>query len=143
MNDSPPPPDSSARFAGRTILVVDDDPDILASTSLALEAEGATVIRSEDGNTAVSLHQASSPDAVVLDMMLPRRSGFLVLEKIRESTPQTPVVMVTANRGRRHLAYAENLGVSAYLVKPVPLVRLLDTLAGLLGVESSDRSGAG
>ena len=65
-------------------------------------------------------------------MMLPRRSGFLVLEKIRETSPTTPVVMVTANRGRRHLTYAENLGVSAYLVKPVPMVRLLDTLAELL-----------
>ncbi len=134
-------PDATGRFSGRTILVVDDDPDILASTSLALEAEGAEVVGSEDGNTAVSLHQASSPDAVILDMMLPKRSGFLVLEKIRETTPETPVVMVTANRGRRHLTYAENLGVSAYLVKPVPMVRLLDTLAELLAGGASAPSG--
>ena len=124
-----PPED---RFAGLTFLVVDDDPDIVASTVLALETEGATAIAAEDGNTAVSLHLASNPDAVILDMMLPRRSGFLVLEKIRETSPTIPVVMVTANRGRRHLTYAENLGVSAYLVKPVPMIRLLDTLAELL-----------
>lgn len=129
---SSPPPALEDRFAGLTILVVDDDPDIVASTVLALETEGANAISAEDGNTAVSLHLASAPDAVVLDMMLPRRSGFLVLEKIRETSPTTPVVMVTANRGRRHLTFAENLGVSAYLVKPVPLVRLLDTLAELL-----------
>ncbi|MAD78343.1 MAG: two-component system response regulator [Planctomycetaceae bacterium] len=132
MNRDPATTPPEDRFTGLTILVVDDDPDIVASTVLALETEGANAISAEDGNTAVSLHLASNPDAVVLDMMLPRRSGFLVLEKIRETSPTTPVVMVTANRGRRHLSYAENLGVSAYLVKPVPMIRLLDTLAELL-----------
>ncbi|MBC01761.1 MAG: two-component system response regulator [Phycisphaerae bacterium] len=122
---------NGGRFEGRTILVVDDDPDILASTALALTAEGAEVLEAEDGNTAVSIFLASNPDGVVLDMMLPRRSGFLVLEKIREEQPETPVVMVTANQGRRHHAYAENLGVSAYLVKPVPMIRLIETLDGL------------
>ena len=129
---SDPAPLPPGRFEGLRILVVDDDPDILASTALALSAEGAEVLEAEDGNTAVSIFQASSPDAVVLDMMLPRRSGFLVLEKIREDHPETPVVMVTANQGRRHHAYAENLGVSAYLVKPVPMIRLIETLVGLM-----------
>ena len=130
MSDAPTPIDG--RFEGLTILVVDDDPDILASTALALSSEGAEVLEAEDGNTAVSVFQASRPDGVVLDMMLPRRSGFLVLEKIREEHPEIPVVMVTANQGRRHHAYAEKLGVSAYLVKPVPMIRLIETLAGLL-----------
>ncbi|MBQ72036.1 MAG: two-component system response regulator [Planctomycetaceae bacterium] len=130
MSDASPPIDG--RFQGLRILVVDDDPDILASTALALTSEGAEVLEAEDGNTAVSVFQASRPDGVVLDMMLPRRSGFLVLEKIREEHPEIPVVMVTANQGRRHHAYAENLGVSAYLVKPVPMIRLIETLAGLL-----------
>tara|TARA_B100000900_G_scaffold249155_1_gene212070 strand:+ start:35 stop:433 length:399 start_codon:yes stop_codon:yes gene_type:complete len=120
------------RFEGLRILVVDDDPDILASTTLALTAEGAEVLEAEDGNSAVSIFLASKPHAVVLDMMLPRRSGFLVLEKIREDHSDIPVVMVTANQGRRHHVYAENLGVSAYLVKPVPMIRLIATLAELL-----------
>ncbi len=120
------------RFAGQRILVVDDDQDILDSTSLAFQAEGAEVILAADGNTAVSLFLAERPDGVVLDMMLPARSGFLVLEKIRETTDSPPVVMVTANQGRRHLIYAENLGVSAYLIKPIPLQRLLTTLGDLM-----------
>jgi DNA-binding response OmpR family regulator len=120
------------RFAGQRILVVDDDQDILDSTSLAFQAEGAEVILAADGNTAVSLFLADRPDGVVLDMMLPARSGFLVLEKIRETTDPPPVVMVTANQGRRHLIYAENLGVSAYLIKPIPLQRLLTTLGDLM-----------
>jgi DNA-binding response OmpR family regulator len=123
------------RFAGRRILVVDDDPDILASTSLSLRAEGAEVMTAEDGNTAVSLFISARPDGVVLDMMLPRRSGFLVLEKIRESDDSPPVVMVTANQGRRHMTYAENLRVTAYLVKPVSMQRLLEVLAESMGLD--------
>lgn len=123
------------RFEGRRILVVDDDPDILASTALSLRAEGAEVVTAEDGNTAVSLFLASRPDGVVLDMMLPRRSGFLVLEKIRDAPDPPPVIMVTANQGRRHMTYAENLGVTAYLVKPVPMPRLLDVLAESMGLD--------
>ena len=123
---------NKGRFAGQRILVVDDDQDILDSTSLAFQAEGAEVILAADGNTAVSLFLADRPDGVVLDMMLPARSGFLVLEKIRETTDPPPVVMVTANQGRRHLIYAENLGVSAYLIKPIPLQRLLTTLGDLM-----------
>ena len=119
-------------LVGRRILVVDDDPEILASTSLVLRAEGADVVEAEDGNTAVSIFAATPPDAVVLDLMLPGRSGFLVLEKIREAAPSLPVVMVTANRGHRHLEFAQGLGVSAYLVKPVSLTRLMDVLGDLL-----------
>ena len=126
---------TDGRFAGRHILVVDDDPDILASTSLSLRAEGAEVTTAEDGNTAVSYFLAERPDGVVLDMMLPRRSGFLVLEKIRDSEDPPPVIMVTANQGRRHMTYAENLGVTAYLVKPVAMPRLLEVLAEAMGLD--------
>ena len=125
----------AGRFEGRQILVVDDDPDILASTALSLRAEGAEVTTAEDGNTAVSYFLAARPDGVVLDMMLPRRSGFLVLEKIRASEDPPPVIMVTANQGRRHMTYAENLGVTAYLVKPVAMPRLLDVLAEAMGLD--------
>ena len=125
----------AGRFEGRRILVVDDDPDILASTALSLRAEGAEVTTAEDGNTAVSYFLAARPDGVVLDMMLPRRSGFLVLEKIRDSDDPPPVIMVTANQGRRHMAYAENLGVTAYLVKPVAMPRLLEVLAEAMDID--------
>ena len=123
---------SEARLDGCRILVVDDDPDVLDSIALAIASEGGEVVRATDGNTAVSLFNAHDPDAIVLDMMLPRRSGFLVLEKIRENDAPPPVVMVTANQGRRHMEYAKGLGVAAYLVKPVSLSHLLDTLIDAL-----------
>jgi CheY-like chemotaxis protein len=81
---------------------------------------------------SIALDSQGNPDAVVLDMMLPKRSGFLVLEKIMEDANPPVVVMVTANQGKRHQTYAQNLGVHAYMTKPVSLQRLVDTLVRLL-----------
>ena len=120
------------RLKGRNVLIVDDDEDVLSSFDLAMRAEGASTVRAVDGNMAVSAWHTGNPDAVVLDMMLPKRSGFLVLEKIMEHSDPPVVVMVTANQGKRHQVYAQNLGVHAYLTKPVPLHRLVDTVVRLL-----------
>jgi DNA-binding response OmpR family regulator len=117
---------------GRSVLIVDDDEDILSSIELAMRAEGATTSKAVDGHLAVNVFHANNPDAVVLDMMLPRRSGFLVLEKMMEQPDPPVVVMVTANQGKRHQEYAKNLGVHAYMTKPVSLHRLIETIAKLL-----------
>jgi len=123
---------SEPRLAGRHVLIVDDDPDILGSIELAVRSEGAETATAGDGATAVHMGHSLQPDAVVLDMMLPRQSGFLVLEKLHEQDDPPVVVMITANQGRRHMEYARALGVSAYLNKPVALQRLVDTLVDLL-----------
>jgi|TARA_B100000959_G_scaffold285392_1_gene360002 DNA-binding response OmpR family regulator len=120
------------RLEGYTILIVDDDPDILESFELAMRAEGAKTFVAEDGTDAVSQATATHPDAVILDMMLPKRSGFLVLEELLSMEPAPVVVMVTANEGKRHMAYATTLGVAAYLMKPVGLDKLIDTVSCLL-----------
>jgi DNA-binding response OmpR family regulator len=113
------------RLRDRKILIVDDDPEVLESIDQALQAEGALTQRCSDGNSAVRICEVDPPDLVVLDMMLPKRSGFLVLERIKR-IPQAPlVIMVTANEGKRHQQYAETLGVDGYLLKPVRLERLI------------------
>lgn len=113
------------RLRDRKILIVDDDPEVLESIDQALQAEGALTQRCADGNSAVRICEVDPPDLVVLDMMLPKRSGFLVLERIKR-IPQAPlVIMVTANEGKRHQQYAETLGVDGYLLKPVRLERLI------------------
>ena len=71
------------RFLGRRILVVDDDLEVLESTSLVLRSEGADVVEAADGNTAVSYFTAQELDAVVLDMMLPGQSSATSLTDIR------------------------------------------------------------
>ena len=131
-------PTSTTRLQGRRILIVDDDEDILSSIDLAIRSEGAQTDKATDGNAAVSSIQHGEFDAIVLDMMLPRFSGFVVLEKIKSMEYPPVVVMVTANRGKRHMTYAESLGVDAYMVKPVPLQRLLETLVTLLNEADDD-----
>jgi DNA-binding response OmpR family regulator len=116
------------------VLIVDDDPDILGSVDLAFRGEGAETFLAADGNSAVLSAESQQPDLVVLDMMLPQRSGFMVMERIAAMDDAPPVIMMTANQGRRHMTYAQGLGVSAYLVKPVALKRLLDTAARLLKI---------
>ncbi|MBX3365053.1 MAG: response regulator [Phycisphaeraceae bacterium] len=114
------------------ILIVDDDQDVLESMNVAFRAEGAKTMTVADGNDAVRVCAEHKPDLVVLDVMLPGRSGFLALEKIKGREDSPFVIMVTANEGKRHKAYAESLGVDRYLFKPVPLETLLDAAAELL-----------
>ena len=132
------------RLDGIRILIVDDDPDILESIDAALQAEDAETMTVSDGNAAVAACLGDDPpDVVVLDMMLPKRSGFLVLEKIKGREDSPLVVMVTANEGKRHQAYAESLGVDSYLLKPVPLSQLIDTIDELLTKEEAEEEAGG
>ena len=121
------------RLVGLRILVVDDDQDILAAMSIALRAEGAVVDTASDGGVALHRLGAHRPDGMVLDLMLPGKSGFTVLERCRSLSPPVPVVMVTANRGTRHAAMATGMGASSYLVKPVPLGRLVEAVCASIG----------
>ncbi len=126
------------RLDGVRILIVDDDRDVLEAFEAALQFEGAETLCVEDGNSAVSVCHEDPPDLVVLDMMLPQRSGFLVLEKIKGHEDSPQVVMVTANEGQRHQAYAESLGVDRYLLKPVPLEILITTCVEMLDEADAD-----
>jgi DNA-binding response OmpR family regulator len=128
----PAEPTSEPRLKDRKVLIVDDDPEVQESIDQALMAEGALTARCSDGNTAVRICEGGEPDLVVLDMMLPKRSGFLVLEKIKKAPNPPVVIMVTANEGRRHQQYAQDLKVDGYLIKPVRLERLITLSAELL-----------
>jgi len=99
--------------------------------ALALRSEGAEVIQAADGNEAIALWRSHKPPILVLDMMLPKRSGFLVLEELREAPAPPVVIMVTANEGRRHEQYARSLGVHEYLTKPIPLETLIAAIERL------------
>jgi DNA-binding response OmpR family regulator len=118
---------------GKRILLVDDDPEIVESMKLALEAKGYQILVARDGNQGLAMAERDDPDLVILDMMMPRRSGFLVLERLRR-TRRVPmrVIMITANEGSRHKAYAEMLGVDDYIRKPFAMDRLLGSVDRLL-----------
>jgi DNA-binding response OmpR family regulator len=117
----------------KRILLVDDDREIVESMRIALEAGGYEIIIARDGNQGLVMVERDNPDLVILDMMMPKRSGFLVLEKVRRSRPvPLRVIMITANEGSRHKAYAEMLGVDDYIRKPFAMDRLIDSVDRLL-----------
>jgi len=125
---------SDAADGKKRVLIVDDDAEITTAISYALESKGYTVVVARDGNQGLAMAERDHPDLVILDMMMPKRSGFLVLEKLRrtEESP-TRVIMITANEGSRHKAYAEMLGVDDYIRKPFPMDRLIDSVGRLIG----------
>ena len=121
--------------AAKKILLVDDDRDILTAMQAALADLKADILIATDGNEAISQADLKSPDVVVLDMMLPKRSGFLVMEKLKKGKKRTDpprVIMITGNLGSRHKTYAESLGVDAYLNKPFRMEKLIEAVKKLL-----------
>ena len=125
--------DEQAEPKRQRVLIVDDDHEIVESVRYALEANGYQVLVARDGNQGLSMAEREDPDLVILDMMMPKRSGFLVLEKLRRSRPvPLRVIMITANEGSRHKAYAEMLGVDDYIRKPFAMDRLMESVKRLL-----------
>ena len=132
MSDDKKPQGDSQSIKQR-ILIVDDDPDIVESVRIPLERKGYQVLIARDGNQGLALAEEDKPDLVILDMMMPKRSGFLVLEKLRRThTDPIRVIMITANEGSRHKAYAEMLGVDDYIRKPFAMDRLMESVERLL-----------
>ena len=118
----------------KTILIIDDDSEIIDTLQTILTSNGYEILTAQDGNQGLETAEEMKPDLVILDMMMPKRSGFLVLEKLRSShSVPVRVIMITANEGSRHKAYAEMLGVDDYIRKPFAMDRLLDSVERLIG----------
>lgn len=125
---------TKAETAAKRILLVDDDAEIIESLRLALEAQSYEVLVARDGNQGLALIERENPDLIILDMMMPKRSGFLVLERLKRlGEKKSRIIMITANEGNRHKAYAEMLGVDDYVRKPFPMDRLIQSVQRLLG----------
>jgi DNA-binding response OmpR family regulator len=117
----------------KRILLVDDDAEIIDSLRYALSSKGYEILIARDGNQGLAVAEREDPDLVILDMMMPKRSGFLVLERLRRTRPiPMRIIMITANEGSRHKAYAEMLGVDDYIRKPFAMDRLVESVQRLL-----------
>jgi two-component system phosphate regulon response regulator PhoB len=105
---------------GERILVVDDEPDIVALVAYHLAKSGFRVSTASSGTDAVDLARRERPALVVLDLMLPDLSGFEVLERLRtdEATQQVAVLMLTARREEPDRIRGLSLGADDYLTKP-------------------------
>ena len=119
--------------AQKTVLLVDDDIDIIESMRTVLEAKGYRVMVARDGNAGLTVAEREVPDLIILDMMMPKKSGFLVLEKLKgRPGGLIPTIMITGNEGSRHRAYAEMLGVRDYIRKPFAMEKLVRSVEQIL-----------
>lgn len=120
------------------IFIVEDEPNIAEALSFLLEREGYAVVTAADGDSAMPQLRAEPPAAVVLDVMLPKRSGFEVLKDIRSDPrlARLPVLVLTA-RGQSHdRRTAEGVGADAYLTKPFSNRDVVDAIRRLAGAAS-------
>src|SRR4051812_5766839 len=102
----------------KTILIVDDDRELAEGLRVFLQRQGFKTLMSNNGIEAKQIIHDQKPDLVILDMMMPRMGGYPVLEHLQTQPNPPAIIMITANEGSRHKAYAEKLGVVDYVRKP-------------------------
>lgn len=110
------------------ILLIEDDREISTTLTGVLRGAGYDVVTAANGIEGQRLIVSESPALVITDMMMPKMGGFPVLDFINTLSVRPAVIMITANEGGRHKAYAEMLGVVEYLRKPFPMESLLDAV---------------
>ncbi len=123
--------DISQESSGRTIVLVDDDRNILTSVSMVLEAEGFSVVCYSDGETAWRSLQAHPVDLVVLDIKMPRMNGLDLLQRLREKS-RTPVIFLTSKADEVDELTGLRLGADDYITKPFSQRLLIERIRTLL-----------
>jgi DNA-binding response OmpR family regulator len=128
-------------MSGHKIVLIEDDREIQTTLRAVLESAGYRVSSASNGAEGQKLIQQENPDLVITDMMMPRMGGFPVLEFLRTLEDPPHVIMITANEGGRHKAYAEMLGAVDYLRKPFAMDVMLEAVRRALeaGGEEEDQ----
>lgn len=116
----------------KSILIVEDEPNIVESLSFLLERAGFKVSSEQDGAMAMNRINGLNPDLVILDVMLPNRSGFDVLRDIGALTQAPRVLMLTAKGQARDRQTAEEIGVTRFMTKPFANAEIIDTIQEML-----------
>jgi len=122
---------------GEKILLIEDDKEIASTLRSVLESAGYQVSYAPNGKEGQRLIEEGHPDLVITDMMMPQLGGFPVLEFLKQMPDPPKVIMITANEGGRHKAYAEMLGVSDYLRKPFAMDVMLESVERALSRSGS------
>jgi DNA-binding response OmpR family regulator len=117
----------------KRVLVVDDDSDLVESVRAALLLRGYEVSVAGDGSEALAQIERHRPDLMLLDLVMPRRSGINVLDRmVRGAIRATPVIMMTGTDELKHRESAAMRGVSVFLSKPFPIEELLAEVETML-----------
>ena len=118
-----------------TILIVDDDPDILELLKMNLEPEGYNIRMANDGERAVQSACMNPPDLILLDVMMPHKDGFQVIEELKdiEHTKNVPVILLTARGQTEDKVLGLDTGADDYITKPFDLRELTARVEAVLG----------
>jgi DNA-binding response OmpR family regulator len=124
------------------ILVIDDEPDVLLLCRVNLEFEGHEILEASDGEQGFDIALQQHPDLIVLDVMLPQRDGFQVLQRLSDepATREIPVVMLTAKAQEDDQMRGWLAGASGYVVKPFSPVALTDAVRSVLSMTPEQRA---
>ena len=119
----------------RQVLVIEDEPNIAEAISFILSRDGWSVSTHASGTTAVQAVRDSKPDVLILDVMLPGKSGYDILQDLRsaDDTRALPVLMLTARGQKTDRELAERLGVNRFMTKPFSNSEMLTNLRELVG----------
>jgi DNA-binding response OmpR family regulator len=120
------------------VLIVEDDPDTLVILRINLTAAGVEPMLAGDGRTAIERIEAESPDAVLLDVLLPGIDGWQVLEQLHAKGDPVPVIVCSGKDNMHDLQRARDLGAVAYLVKPFDIDRLIEVTSEVVGLRLTD-----
>ena len=120
---------------GKRVLLIEDEPNIIEAISFILSRDGWTVHTHEDGETAMDKVRATPPDMIILDVMLPGRSGFDILRDLRadEATKALPVMMLTARGQTKDRDLAVRLGADHFMTKPFSNTEVRDHVRAMIG----------
>ena len=116
---------------GKTVLVVEDEDNILESIKYNLTREGYDVVTAGDGETGLEIALQTTPDLVILDIMLPKMDGLQVCQFLRRET-NTPIIMLTAKTEETDLVVGLELGADDYMTKPFSMRELMARVKALL-----------
>ena len=110
---------------GKTILIVEDEKNIVDILSYNLTKEGYTALEAYDGESGLQLALEQDPDLILLDLMLPKKNGFDVCREIRQAGRTTPILMLTAREEETDKVLGLELGADDYITKPFSMRELL------------------
>ena len=118
----------------KTILIVDDEPNIVLSVEYLMKREGYEVMTANDGQAALEMVSGTKPALLILDVMMPRKNGFEVCSEIRADPALSglPILMLSAKGREAEVKKGLSLGADAYITKPFSTHDLVDKVKQLL-----------
>lgn len=120
---------------GKTVLLIEDEPNIIEAISFILSRDGWKVNTHSNGQTAMEALRSKRPDLLILDVMLPGMSGYDILRGVREDDEmaELPVLMLTARGQSKDREMAEKIGANRFMTKPFSNSEVLEAVRALVG----------